>query len=417
MAICEILSVGTEILLGDITNTNSRFLSAELAKMGITVLRHVTVGDNHERLAEAVRTALERSDIVIATGGLGPTPDDITAEVCCRVFGFSLEYSEEIAGKIRGYFERKGTEMAPSNLKQAYVPSGGAVFQNRNGTAPGMGMKKDGKCVVILPGPPYEMSEMFRESVVPYLEEYRTCTIVSHEIRTIGIGESTMAEICSEFLDGTNPTVAPYCKPGEALLRVTASASTAEEADAIAEPVINRIISRLGSYVYGVDCSGIEQAVVEMLMKHNLTVATAESCTAGYISKRLTDIPGSSRVFRHGVISYSNEVKERALGVNRATIEKYGAVSEETAREMAAGIRRVSGADIGISVTGFAGPDADEEGKQPGLIFVALDAADSQICEKIETGRNDREYNRFVSASRAMNLVRIYLKEAVGSER
>lgn len=410
MAVCEILSVGTEILLGDILNTNCRFLSLELAKMGISVLHHTTVGDNYERLAEAVDRAIGRSDIVIATGGLGPTADDITRDVCCKEFGFELQFDQEIADKIQSYFERKGMEMPESNLKQAYVPIGGTVFDNKKGTAPGLGMKKDGKCLVILPGPPYEMAPLFNECAVPFLEEYRSCTIVSHEVRTINLGESAMAEICADLLEGENPTVAPYCKMGEALLRVTAKADTKEEADKLAQPVIEEIIKRLGSYVYGVDCSSIEEKVVQLLKEKKLTVATAESCTAGYIAKRITDISCASSVFKHGIITYANEVKERALGVKRETIEAHGAVSEETAREMASGVRRVTGADIGISVTGFAGPDADEEGKAPGLIYIALDAEDSKLCEKIETGKNDREYNRYVAASRALNLIRIYME-------
>ncbi len=409
-AVCEILSVGTEILLGDILNTNCRFLSIELAKMGISVLHHTTVGDNSERLAEAVDRALGRSDIVIATGGLGPTADDITKEVCCKQFGFELELNTKTADDIKSYFESRGKDMPPSNLKQAYCPVGGTVFENRNGTAPGMGMKKDGKCLIILPGPPYEMAPMFRECAIPFLEEYRTCTIVSHEVRTIDLGESAMAEICSDLLESENPTVAPYCKPGESLLRVTAKAKTADEANEIARPVIDEIVRRLGSYVYGVDVSCIEEQAVRLLKEKNLTVATAESCTAGYIAKRITDIPGASSVFKHGIITYANEVKEKALGVSHRTLSEHGAVSEETAREMAAGIRRVTGADIGISVTGFAGPDADEEGKAPGLIYTALDAEDCRICHKIETGRNDREYNRYVAASRAINLIRIYLE-------
>lgn len=408
MAVCEILSVGTEILLGDILNTNCRFLSIELAKMGISVLHHTTVGDNFDRLAEAVDRAIGRSDIVIATGGLGPTADDITRDVCCKEFGFELQFNQEIADKIKSYFERKGMEMPESNLKQAYVPIGGTVFDNKKGTAPGLGMKKDGKCLVILPGPPYEMAPLFYECAVPFLEEYRSCTIVSHEVRTIKLGESAMAEMCADLLEGENPTVAPYCKMGEALLRVTAKADTMEEADKLSQPIIEEIKNRLGSCVYGVDCSSIEEKVVQLLKEKKLTVATAESCTAGYIAKRITDISGASSVFKHGIITYANEVKEKALGVRRETLEAHGAVSEETAREMASGVRRVTGADIGISVTGFAGPDADEEGKAPGLIYIALDAEDSKLCEKIETGKNDREYNRYVAASRALNLIRIY---------
>ena len=410
MAVCEILSVGTEILLGDILNTNSRFLSVELAKLGISVLRHTTVGDNAERLSAALRTALDRSDIVIATGGLGPTQDDITRDVCCSVMGFELEYSPEIGEGIRKYFVSKSIEMPESNLRQAYVPVGGTVFENHHGTAPGLGLKKDGKCVVILPGPPYEMAPMYKESVVPYLAEYSEGAIVSHTVRTMGIGESAMAEKVADLIEGSNPTVAPYAKKGEALLRVTAKAETESKAEELCRPVIDEIISRLGGVVYGIDSENIEQRVVELLKENNMTIATAESCTAGYIPKRLTDIPGASEVFGCGIISYSNEIKQQLLGVKKETLDRFGAVSEQTAREMAAGVRRVSGADIGISVTGIAGPGSDGTDKPVGLCFIALDAEDMQTCEKVETGKNDREYNRYVNASRALNLARIYIE-------
>lgn len=413
MAVCEILSVGTEILLGDILNTNSRYLSSELAKLGISVLRHTTVGDNHERLAAALRTALERSDIVIATGGLGPTADDITRDVCCEVMGFELKLDDKIADGIRNYFAAKGYEMPESNLRQAYVPVGGTVFENNHGTAPGIGLKKNGKCVVILPGPPYEMAPMYQESVIPYLAEYSEGAIVSRTVRTMGIGESAMAELCADLLENENPTVAPYAKKGEALLRITAKAENEEEAERLFKPVLDEIKSRLGSYIYGIDSESIEQRVVELLKNNNMTIATAESCTAGYIPKRITDISGASSVFEFGAITYSNEMKNRVLGVSEETLKKYGAVSEQTAREMAAGIRRVSGADIGISVTGIAGPNSDGTNKPVGLCFIALDAGDKQICEKIETGKNDREYNRYVTASRALNLARIYIEEKI----
>ena len=410
MSVCEILSVGTEILLGDILNTNSKYLSEELAKLGISVLRHTTVGDNAERLAAALRTALERSDIVIATGGLGPTADDITRDVCCEVMGFELEMNKEIADGIKAYFDSKGYEMPESNLRQAYVPVGGDVFENRNGTAPGLGLKKGGKCVVILPGPPYEMAPMYKESVVPYLAEYSDGIIVSHTVRTMGIGESAMAETVAHLLGNENPTVAPYAKKGEALLRVTAKAENEEEAEKLCKPVLDEIIEKLGDVVYGIDSESIEERVVSLLKKNNMTIATAESCTAGYIPKRITDISGASSVFGFGAITYSNEMKEKILGVKHGTLEKFGAVSEETAVEMAAGIRRVSGADIGISVTGIAGPGSDGTSKPVGLCFIAIDTEDYKACEKIETGKNNREYNRYVTASRALNLARKYIE-------
>lgn len=410
MAVCEILSVGTEILLGDILDTNSRFLSVELAKLGISVLHHTTVGDNPERLGEAVRTALKRSDIVIATGGLGPTADDITRDICCKEAGFELVLDETILGGIRAYFDRKGTDMPETNARQAFVPVGGTVFENENGTAPGLGLKKDGKCVIMLPGPPYEMAPMFTKSVIPFIKEYSNGIIVSHTIRTMKIGESAMAEKVSDLLENSNPTLAPYAKMGEALLRVTAKADTKDEAEKLCVPVIDEVCRRLGSYVYGIDNENIESRVVALLKENHLKLATAESCTAGYIPKRITDIPGASSVFEYGAVTYSNAVKEKVLGVKHSTLEAFGAVSPETAKEMAAGIRKISGADIGISVTGIAGPDSDNSGKPAGLIYVAIDADGYSQCEKVETGRNDREYNRYVSASRALNLVRIYIE-------
>lgn len=416
MAVCEILSVGTEILLGDILNTNSRYLSVELAKIGISVLRHTTVGDNAERLAAALKTALERSDIVIATGGLGPTADDITREVCCEVMGFGTVFNREIADGIKEYFKGRGMAMPENNLRQAYVPVGGDVFLNDNGTAPGLGLKKDGKCVVILPGPPYEMAPMYQKSVVPYLAEYSDGIIVSHTVRTMCIGESAMAELVADLLENENPTVAPYAKKGEALLRVTAKAANADEAEKLCKPVIDEILSRLGEKVYGIDSESIEERVVELLKENSLTLATAESCTAGYIPKRITDISGASAVFEYGAITYSNDVKEKVLGVKHETLLAHGAVSEETAREMAAGIRRVSGADIGVSVTGIAGPNSDGTNKPVGLCYIALDADGYQVCEKIETGRNDREYNRYVNSSRALNLVRLYIERKKGQK-
>lgn len=411
MSVCEILSVGTEILLGDILNTNSKYLSVQLAKLGISVLRHTTVGDNPERLAAALRTALERSDIVIATGGLGPTADDITRDVCCEVMGFEMETDNRIAEKIKGYFNSKGIEMPETNLRQALVPVGGDVFENNHGTAPGLGLKKDGKCVVMLPGPPYEMAPMYHESVVDYLREYSDGAIVSHTVRTMGIGESAMAETVADLLENENPTVAPYAKKGEALLRITAKAENEKEAEKLCKPVIDDVCGRLGNYVYGIDSGSIEQRVVELLKEKNLTIATAESCTAGYIPKRITDISGASSVFGFGAITYSNEMKQKILGVREETLASYGAVSEQTAREMAAGIRRVSGADIGISVTGIAGPNSDGTNKPVGLCYIAIDTEDYKSVEKIETGKNDREYNRYVTASRALNLARLYIEK------
>ena len=410
MAVCEILAVGTELLLGDILNRDAQYLSKQLATMGITVLRHSTVGDNRERLTHDLNEALKRSDIVITTGGLGPTKDDLTKEVCCEVMGFELYEDEKIVEGIRRYFESKNMKMTENNKKQALVPVGGTVFTNNHGTAPGIAMERDNKCVILLPGPPKELEPMFNESVRDFLSKYSDGTIISHVVNIIGSGESIIAEELDDMLDSLNPTVAPYAKQGECLLRVTAKAKTKDEAEALCSPVLERIKARLGSVIYGIDAGNIESRVVELLNEQHKKIACAESCTAGYIPKRITDIAGSSDVFECGIVSYSNDVKKNILGVSEDTLEKHTEFSHETAKEMALGVLKISGADIAISTTGVAGP-GDYKGVLGGTAYIAVATKDFVHSEKIFTGKkNDREYNRFVTASRALNLARLALE-------
>ena len=409
MAVCELISVGTEILLGDILNTDAQYLSIELAKLGISVIHQSTVGDNRERLLAQLDEAAKRSDIIILSGGLGPTPDDLTKEVCCEFFGKELQLHEPTAEKIRSYFSSKGLEMAQSNLKQAMLPRDCVIFPNENGTAPGMAIEKDGVHILVLPGPPRELKPMFKNSAIPYLMQFSDKIIVSHNIRTFGIGESAMAEKVRDLLDGKNPTVAPYAKDGEALLRVTAMADSDEDAEKLCEPVIDEIKSRLDGFVYGVDYTCIEEAVVELLRNNRLKAATAESCTGGLIAKRITDVSGASDVFDCGIISYSNEIKNKILGVSEDDLKKYGAVSEPVARQMAQGALRVSGADVAVSVTGIAGPNSDGTDKPVGLVYIALADKDNVWVKELRTSRNDRSYNRYVSASNALNMIRLYI--------
>lgn len=409
MAVCELISVGTEILLGDILNTDAQYLSVELAKLGISVIHQSTVGDNRERLLAQLDEAAKRSDIIILSGGLGPTPDDLTKEVCCEFFGKELQLHEPTAEKIRNYFISKGLEMAQSNIKQAMLPKDCVIFPNENGTAPGMAIEKDGVHILVLPGPPRELKPMFKNSAVPYLMQFSDKIIVSHNIRTFGIGESAMAEKVSDLLDGKNPTVAPYAKDGEALLRVTAMADSEEDAEKLCKPVIDEIKSRLDGFVYGVDYTCIEEAVIELLKKNRLKAATAESCTGGLIAKRITDISGASEVFDCGIISYSNEIKHKVLGVSEDDLKKYGAVSEPVAKQMAQGALRVSGADVAVSVTGIAGPNSDGTDKPVGLVYIALADKDNVWVKELRTSRNDRSYNRYVSASNALNMIRLYI--------
>ena len=337
MAVCELISVGTEILLGDILNTDAQYLSIELAKLGISVIHQSTVGDNRERLLAQLDEAAKRSDIIILSGGLGPTPDDLTKEVCCEFFGKEMFLHEPTVEKIKKYFSSKGIEMAQNNLKQAMLPKDCVIFPNDNGTAPGMAIEKDGVHILVLPGPPRELKPMFQNCAVPYLMQFSDRIIVSHNIRTFGIGESSMAERVNDLFDGQNPTVAQYAKDGEALLRVTAMAKTKEDAESLCEPIIEEIKKRLDAYVYGVDYNCIEEAVVGMLKEHHLKVATAESCTGGLIAKRITDVPGASEVFECGIISYANGIKHKVLGVSEDDLNKYGAVSEPVAKQMAQG--------------------------------------------------------------------------------
>lgn len=409
MAVCELISVGTEILLGDILNTDAQFLSIELARLGISVIHQSTVGDNRERLLAQLKEAADRSDIIILSGGLGPTPDDLTKEVCCEFFGKKMFLHEPTVEKIKTYFSTKGMKMAQNNLKQAMLPKDCVIFPNDNGTAPGMAIEKDGVHILVLPGPPRELKPMFRNCAVPYLMQFSDRIIVSHNIRTFGIGESLMAERVNDLFDAENPTVAPYAKDGEALLRVTAMARTKEEAENLCKPVINEIKNRLDGFVYGVDYTCIEEAVIEKLKEKHIKVATAESCTGGLIAKRITDVPGASEVFDCGIISYANEIKHRVLNVSEDDLNKYGAVSEPVARQMAQGALKVSGADIAVSVTGIAGPDSDSTNKPVGLVYIGLADRDNVWVRELRTSRKDRSYNRYVSASNALNMIRLYI--------
>lgn len=410
LAVCELISVGTEILLGDILNTDAQFLSVELAKLGISVIHQSTVGDNRERLLAQLDEAAKRSDIIILSGGLGPTPDDLTKEVCCEFFRKTTVLHEPTANKIKEYFASKDKAMPQSNLKQAMLPEDCVIFPNDNGTAPGMAIEKDGVHILVLPGPPGELKPMFKSSAIPYLMRFSDKIIVSHNIRTFGLGESAMAEKVSDLLEAENPTVAPYAKDGEALLRVTAMADNANAAERLCEPVIAEIKARLSDYIYGIDCGSIEEAVVQRLMNENIKVATAESCTGGLVAKRITNISGASEIFDCGIVSYSNDIKHKLLGVNENDLAVYGAVSEPVALQMAQGALKVSGADIAVSVTGIAGPNSDGTGKPVGLIYIGLADKNNAWVKELKTGHNDRDYNRYVSASNALNMIRLYIE-------
>lgn len=389
----EIISVGTEILLGDILNTNTQFLSKELAAIGIEVYRQETIGDNEGRLLEMLQEAFNRCDIVITTGGLGPTNDDLTKEAACRFFNMSLELHEESLSELKNYFNRLNRKISESNYKQAYFPKEAKVLPNPNGTAPGAILEKNGKTIIILPGPPREMKPMYLNHVKDYLIHKGDGMIFSRVIRTLGIGESLAAEKLKEIIEeGINPTVAPYVKEDDVIFRITAKAKSKEEALKLIEPIQKSVENILGEDVYGEgEDITIEEIVVNLLIDNKLTISTAESCTGGMIASRLISIPGVSDVFLEGAVTYSNEAKIRTLGVKEDTLKRYGAVSEETAREMAEGIARRTESDISIVTTGIAGPGGGTDEKPVGLVYIGVYyKGEIDVYRNVFNGNRDR---------------------------
>jgi len=412
----EILCVGTEILLGDIVNTNAQFIAKEIAALGMESYHQSVVGDNPKRLKDSLSIAFSRADIVIMTGGLGPTYDDLTKETAAEFFGRSMYMHTPSLERIEIFFKKIGRDMTENNKKQAMMPEGASIFENHNGTAPGLAVRGKlidhpewgEKIAILLPGPPKEMAPMFRESVVPYLAALSEQVFISHEIHLFGIGESAVeAELIDMMETMTNPTIAPYAKEGEVLVRVTASAENCEKAEEIIKPTIDTIKARLGQYIYGVDVGSLQNALVQLLREKGLTIATAESCTGGLIAKRITDIPGSSEVFGMGAVCYANEIKTKLLGVSEETLRMYGAVSHQTAREMAEGARRVSGADLAVSTTGIAGPGGGTTEKPVGLVYVGVSTPHGCETFELRLARGysaDRERIRWSAASNAISL-------------
>lgn len=406
----EIISVGTELLLGQVVNTDAAIVARELSALGINLLHSCVVGDNPQRLKEAVETAISRSDLLIMTGGLGPTTDDLTKETTAAAAGKKLKLHEESLRRIENYFNEKC--VSENQAKQAYLPEGCTVLQNDNGTAPGCAFQADNGCTVLmLPGPPSELAPMMKNYAVPYLKQGQESVIVSHNVHIYGKGEAPVALLMDDKMDGENPTLAPYAKEGECFLRVTAKAKDEEAADKLCKPLIDEIKRRLGDYVYSVDIESLEELVVKLLNEQGKTLATAESCTGGLLAKRITDIPGSSAVFHMGCVTYANEAKEALLYVPHEILEAHGAVSEETARAMAEGIVRRSGSDLGVGITGIAGPDGGTPEKPVGLIYIALsDGENTWVTKRSPIGRTkSREWHRHCAASQALDMVRRYL--------
>lgn len=405
----EILCIGTELLMGNTVNTNATYIAKGLAQNGINVYHQAVVGDNPQRLKESLDLAFSRSDIVITTGGLGPTYDDLSKETIAAWFGKELVLHEESLRHIEDFFRRLGREMTANNRKQAMMPQDCTVFPNPNGTAPGCAIEKDGKVAFMLPGPPREMRPMFDNYVIPYLQKDSDTVLVSKMIHFFGIGESMLEHKLHDIMvESSNPTLAPYAKEGEVQLRVTARVHLDEDAEAILQPMMDKVSEIAGEFIYGIDIGDLQTAAVTRLKEKGLHVATAESCTGGYVSKRLVDVDGVSEVFDCGVCSYSNDIKEKVLGVSHDTLVAYGAVSEQTAREMAAGIRKLSGAEIGVATTGIAGPGGGSPEKPVGLVYVAVDSDKySEVLKLQIPSRSDdaREYIRYIASSNALHLI------------
>ncbi len=402
----EIICIGTELLLGNIVNTDATDVAQTLSEMGISVYRYTAVGDNPERLAEVVQAAARRADLLITTGGLGPTLDDLSKQTVAAAFGKKLVRHPECEADIRTYFERLHRPMTPNNLLQAMLPEGCTVLKNDWGTAPGCVFDAEGVKVIMLPGPPRECRAMLRYRVAPYLKGLSGQTIHSRYVHIFGMGESQVESLLHDLMEqSSNPTVAPYAKEGEVMLRITAAASSQAEAETMIEPVAAQIRTVLGPLIYTEEYDSLEQTCLNLLRQADKTLATAESCTGGYIAKRMTDLPGSSAVFVGGVVAYTVPVKEQLLGVPAGLIERCGVVSVEVAAAMAEGVRARLGSSFGIGVTGLAGPDGDGSNRPVGLVYVALsNGANTWVRAIQQTG--ERERVRYIAGHHAFDMLR-----------
>lgn len=405
----EIITVGTEILLGDILNTNCRYLSRELAAMGIEMYYQITVGDNEERLLKTLKESLNRSDIVICTGGLGPTEDDITKEVCAKYFGYELELHKPSLDAMIERFKHMNRVPTKNNEKQAYFPKEAYILKNDNGTAPGCIMEKEGKMIVVLPGPPREMESMFENYVKPYLSKLTDDVIESEVLRIIGVGESKVENDILDIIDSqTNPTIATYAKGYECTLRITAKAKSVEEAKELIKPMSDEMKRRFGQSLYATGETSIEEVVSKMLVENNLKIAVAESCTGGMVSASLINYPGISSVFMEGCVTYSNEAKMKSLGVKKETLDVYGAVSDKCAKEMASGVAARYNTNIGIATTGIAGPDGGTDEKPVGLVYFGI-YINGKVITKKYVFNGDRQGVRERATRTILNDLRLEL--------
>ncbi len=401
----EIIAVGTEILLGDIVNTDAQVISLGLDELGIDVYYQTVVGDNPERLRAVLDIAKKRSDLIITTGGLGPTLDDLTRETIAEAFGKKLVLHQPSLRRITAFFDQTGREMTQNNVKQAMLPAGCKVLENDWGTAPGCAFEADGVHILMLPGPPRECTPMFHTAGMAYLAKLAGGVIASHTVHIFGMGESQMEDRLHDLMEKSrNPTLAPYAKDGECLVRVTAKADTAEAAEQLLAPAVRQVCDMLGDVVYGVDVGSLERAMAAVMTEKGLTLSVAESCTGGLLSKRITDVPGASKFYKGGACTYCDEIKMKVLGVKKETLDKYTAVSTQTAGEMARGIAQAYGTDIGIGITGYAGPDGGADGTPAGTVHIGIFYAGKTGVRTILSPRG-RENARRDAANHALEMI------------
>ena len=406
----EIICVGTEILLGNIVNTNAAYLAEKCAYLGLSNYYQVVVGDNEQRLLETINTAKSRADVIFLIGGLGPTEDDLTKETAAKAFNVELVMDEEAKNNIVTILTNRSKNITKNNFKQALVPKGSIVLYNKNGTAPGIIMEEAGKVVIMLPGPPNEFVPMVDDQVVPYfLKKGTNDVIYSRVVKLVGVGESKVAEEISDLIAMTNPTVATYAKTGEVHIRVTASAANDDEAKALVKPVVKKLKAMYPDNVYSTNADEtLERTVVELLSKNGLSITAAESCTGGLVCGKIVNVAGASEVFRGGYITYSNKQKRNVIGVKKSTLEKYGAVSEQVAAEMAKGVLEVSKADVAISTTGIAGPGGGTPEKPVGLVYIGCAVKNKVYVEKFNfSGSRNKVRESTVVA--ALSMVRKYV--------
>lgn len=409
--VAEIISVGTELLMGQVLNTDAQFIAKKLAEFGINNYYQVTVGDNRQRLLQTINTALSRSDIVILSGGLGPTGDDLTKETAAEALGLDMECNKAALEHIKERFKRLNREMTENNLKQAMFPKGSIILPNPNGTAPGCIMESSNKAIVLLPGPPNELIPMFTDRVVPYLEKKHDFILYSRVLRVFGMGEAALEYALRDMIQAqTNPTIATYALTGESTVRLTARCKTYDEGRTLVEPVIDAIIGRIGDVVYSTNDEPLAQVCANALAASKLTLSVAESCTGGMLSSALVDIPGSSAWFMGGVTAYSNAIKTKLLNVPESMLLQHGAVSSETAKQMAEGIRQSFNTDMALSTTGIAGPDGGTEAKPVGLVYIALASEQGTFVEELRLTGN-RQRIRHIATLNALNLLRKHLNK------